>query len=181
MFSDQIDIEDSMQLVVNYESGARMSYSLNAFMPWEGYIISFNGSKGRLEQKCQETVYVSGDGSVPGELISEGTTLKVYPHFAPPYSLDIWTGEGGHGGGDDRLLDDLFNPSPEPDPYLRAADFRGGAYSILVGVAANKSMATGQPVRISDLVTGIPKPDYPPMPTGEQPLSMGEITKNAWV
>ena len=57
----------------------KMSYSLNAFMPWEGYIVAFNGTKGRLEHKCEETVYINGDGTVPGELQAEGTTIRIYP------------------------------------------------------------------------------------------------------
>ncbi len=55
VFSDKIDIEDSMNLVVDYANGVKMSYSLNTFMPWEGYVVSFNGTKGRLEHKCEET------------------------------------------------------------------------------------------------------------------------------
>ncbi|NLX43782.1 MAG: Gfo/Idh/MocA family oxidoreductase, partial [Chloroflexi bacterium] len=66
VFSPDIDIEDSMALTVTYANGVRMSYSLNAYMPWEGYTVAFNGSKGRLEHTCQETVYISGDGTVPG-------------------------------------------------------------------------------------------------------------------
>jgi predicted dehydrogenase len=180
VFSDKIDIEDTMELAVQYDNGVRMSYSLNAFMPWEGYNIAFNGSKGRLEQKCQETVYISGDGSIPGELIPEGTTLKVFPHFGAPYALEVWKGEGGHGGGDERLLDDLFHPNPPADKYLHAADYRAGAYSILVGVAANQSIKTGQPVRISALVPDLPHPDYPPMPSPDAPLPMGKRTARHW-
>ena len=174
VFSDQIDIEDSMQVLVAYRSGARMSYSLNAFMPWEGYVVTFNGSKGRLEHKCEETVYVSGDGSVPGALKEEGTTIKVYPHFEPAYSLPIWEAEGGHGGGDAPLLADVFNPTPPVDKYKRAADQRSGAYSILTGVAANRSMATGQMVRVDELVQGIGMPDYPAMPSPEEALPLGD-------
>jgi len=172
VFSDQIDIEDSMQLVVGYENGVRMAYSLNAFMPWEGYIISFNGAKGRLEQKCMETVYISGDGSVPGELLVEGTTLKVFPHFGSPYALEIWKAEGGHGGGDVRLLDDLFSPNPPEDKYMHAADHWSGAYSILTGIAANKSIRTGKAVRIDELVTGLQLPKMPPMPSPDEPIPM---------
>jgi predicted dehydrogenase len=152
VFSEQIDIEDSMNLVVNYASGAIMSYSLNTFSPWEGYIVSFNGSRGRLEHKCMESVYISGDGSVPGALQSDGTTIRIYPHFQPAYEVDIWEAAGGHGGGDALLLQDIFEPQPAPDPYHRAADHRAGAYSILTGIAANQSMATGQPVRVRDLL-----------------------------
>ena len=39
-------------------------------------------------------------------------------------------------------------------------------------VAANNSMATGQPVRIADLVANIDRPDYPAMPSPDEPLPM---------
>jgi len=155
VFSDDIDIEDSMNVVVNYATGTTMTYSLNAYMPWEGYIVYFNGTKGRLEHKCQETVYISGDGSVPGALKKDGTTIHIYPHFEPAYAVDVWTGAGGHGGGDKLLLDALFNPEPVEDQYNRTADHHAGAYSILTGIAANQSMATSQLVNITDLVTGL--------------------------
>jgi predicted dehydrogenase len=155
VFSAEIDIEDSVGMLVEYRNGVKMTYSLNAFSPWEGYIISFNGSQGRLEHHCQESVYVSGDGSVPGALKPQGTTIHVYPHFAPAYSIDIWQASGGHGGGDGPLLEDIFNSSAQPDPYGRRADQRAGAYSILTGIAANHSLLSGQPVRIADLVTGL--------------------------
>lgn len=161
VFSPSIDIEDAMNVIVKYASGATMSYALNAFLPWEGYMVSFNGTKGRLEHKCMETVYINSDGSVPGELIDTGTTIGIFPHFAPAYTVKAWKGEGGHGGGDDLLLDDLFNPKPRKDKYMRAADQRAGAYSILTGVAANKSMESGKRVTISSLVPNIPLPDYP--------------------
>jgi hypothetical protein len=60
--------------------------------------------------------------------------------------------EGGHGGGDRRLLHDLFVGS-ERDPLDRAADWLAGARALLVGLAANRSFATGQPVRLDDLLT----------------------------
>ncbi len=86
--------------------------------------------------------------------------------------MEVWKGEGGHGGGDKLLLDDLFHPNPPKDKYLRAADQRGGAYSILTGIAANISIRTGKPVVIEKLVKGIGMPDYPPMPGPDEPLPM---------
>ena len=83
VFSELIDIEDNMNLVVNYQNGVKMSYSLNAFMPWEGYIVSLNGTKGRIEHKTIETSYINADGSVPGQTIERGTTITVIPHFSP--------------------------------------------------------------------------------------------------
>lgn len=170
VFSSLIDIEDTMHLNVRYQSGAFMSYSLHAFMPWEGYVITFNGTKGRLEHTCQETVYISGDGTVPGALKPEGTWIRIYPHFEPAYEVDVWQGEGGHGGGDILLLDDLFHPNPPKDKYKRAADQRAGAYSILTGIAANHSIATGKDVLIDDLVKNIGIPDYTPMPSPDEAM-----------
>ena len=179
VFSGQIDIEDSMQLVVRYASGAAMSYSLNAFMPWEGHTVTFNGSRGRIEHKCEETVYINGDGSIPGELVAEGTTIKVFPHWQPAYSVDVWTAEGGHGGGDGLLLEDIFRPDPAGDHYKRAADQRAGAWSILTGIAANRSMEAGRPIRIGELCHDVGLPDYPAMPSPAEPIPMARPTVRA--
>jgi len=164
VFSEEIDIEDTMHLVVRYRNGVTMSYSLHAFMPWEGYIVSFNGMKGRLEHIAQETVYISGDGTTPGQLKPGETRIRILPHFRAPYEVDIWTSEGGHGGADPVMLGVLFDPTTGPDKYLRAADQRAGAWSIMTGITANRSMEWGRPVRIDELVHGLELPDYPPMP-----------------
>jgi len=170
VFSDQIDIEDSMNVLVGYDSGAKLAYSLNAFSPWEGFLVCSNGTKGRLERKEVESTYVSGDGRTPHVVAQDQSYTRIYPHFRSPYSVEEWTGEGGHGGGDPLLLDDIFNPHPRPDQYLRAADQRSGAYSILTGVAANHSMASGEPVAIGELVQDIGYPDYPPMLSPQESL-----------
>jgi len=165
VFSDQIDIEDSMNLTVRYAGGEFMSYSLNAFCPKEGYEIRFNGTRGRLEHTTLETSYVSGqEGSKVHETIRRGSSIWVFPHFGDPYRVEIWTGTGGHGGGDNPLLEDLFGVDPPEDKYMRAADYVEGAWSILTGISANRSMATGAPVKVDDLVTGLAEPDFPEMP-----------------
>jgi hypothetical protein len=70
------------------------------------------------------------------------------------------------------MLDDLFLPEKPTDKYLRAADQRSGAYSILTGVAANHSFISGKAVAIADLVPQIPLPDYPAMPSHTAPVPM---------
>ena len=109
-------------------------------------------------------MYVSGDGSVPGETIPQGTKIRVYPHFRNARDVKVNVVKGGHGGGDVRLHADLFASRKRSDRYLRAAGVASGAMSILTGIAANQSMRTGKIVRIADLVPGLPRPDYPPMP-----------------
>ncbi len=167
-----IDIEDTMNVLVRYNTGVTMSYSLNAFNAWEGYLISFNGTKGRLEHKEEESVKVSTDGSLPLAVKREGTYIRIYPMRAPAYEVEVWKAKGGHGGGDVVMLDDLFLLEKPADKYLRASDQRGGAYSILTGIAANHSFRSGKAVEISDLVPRIPLPDYPAMPGHEAPVPM---------
>ena len=75
-------------------------------------------------------------------------------------------------GGDVVMLKDIFAPAAEPDKFLRRADQRAGAYSILTGIAANQSMATSQLVTIDSLVQDIGRPDYPPMPSPQSPLPL---------
>jgi hypothetical protein len=70
-------------------------------------------------------------------------------------SLAAWRsgqGKGGHGGGDPPLLRDLFDPEAPHDPLGRKANHIDGTYSILIGVAAAKSIDTGRAIRIDDLV-----------------------------
>jgi hypothetical protein len=164
VFRPEIDIEDTMNVLVKYDTGTTLCYSVNAFNAWEGYVICFNGTKGRLEHKSEESVYLIGDGSVPGALKPDGTTIKIYPLREPAYGVDVWTGEGGHGGGDDVMLADIFGAEKKSDKYMRAADHRSGAYGCLIGIAANICFKNGQPVSIADLAPGLGYPDYPAMP-----------------
>ncbi|MGV2805396.1 gfo/Idh/MocA family oxidoreductase, partial [Clostridium perfringens] len=55
------------------------------------------------------------------------------------------------GGGDPVLLNELFG-EPVEEPYAGAANPLEGARSILTGIAANRAIATGMPVRINNLV-----------------------------
>jgi hypothetical protein len=140
-----------MGVLVRYNRGAILSYSLNTYLPWEGFNVVFNGSKGRLELKLIEKSYINGED----DMMHYGTThqvdMWVYPMFNPGYKVDIIRGEGGHGGGDPVLLNDIFGV-PEPDPFNRAASHVDGAMSILTGIAANKSIASGMPIDIASLL-----------------------------
>ena len=154
-----------MNLAVRYSCGTVMSYSLNAFCPKEGYVVSFNGTRGRLEHTTLETSYVSGESdSKVHETVKQGSSTWVFPHFAEPYQVELWTGKGGHGGGDSPLLDSIFSPEKREDPLKREAGFMSGAWSILTGVGANRSIQTGRPVHIPSLVKGLQIPDYADMP-----------------
>ena len=151
VFGDGISIEDTMNVLVKYENGAQMSYSLNAYSPKEGFRVTFTGTKGRMEVDVSETIYVNAGGDSAKEGATKEKSITVFPQFAAPYKVEIPEAEGGHGGGDPILLNDLFG-TPEYDEFHRAASHVDGAMSILTGIAANKSIATGLPVNIKGLV-----------------------------
>ena len=54
VFKNDIDIWDTMSASIRYSNNVLMSYSLNTFMPIEGYHLAFNGTKGRLEVRDYE-------------------------------------------------------------------------------------------------------------------------------
>ncbi len=158
VFGHYISIEDDMAVLVRYKNGAVMSYHLTAYSPWEGYRVMFNGTKGRLELEVIEQPYVSG---AVGEArkqedmsatIGEPLRLLLRPHWDKPVKVSIeQKSMEGHGGGDERMLYDIF-VGDKKDPLERAADHRSGARSILTGIAANKSFQTGLPVNVDELL-----------------------------
>lgn len=152
VFSDGISIEDTMNVMVRYRSGAVMTYSLTAYAPWEGFRVNFNGTKGRLEMEIVENSYVNsgGEQGMEGSLDSKKILLR--PLFEKPVEIDIEDGAGGHGGGDPVLLNDIFGTRVE-DKRNRAASHLDGALSILTGIAANKSINTGKPVNVDELLS----------------------------
>jgi hypothetical protein len=77
------------------------------------------------------------------------------------------------------MLKTLFAPDGSTDPYKRGADQRAGAWSILTGIAANQSMARGQAIPIEELVHGLEEPDYPPMPSGSEPIDAKRLKQSA--
>lgn len=162
VFRDSIDIEDTMSALVKYRGGVVLNYSLNAFCPYEGIKVNFNGDRGRLEytELHREPILdKQGNGADEAE---EGrvTILRVLPLFGSGYEVKIPPAPGGHGGADPLLQEQIFSASPPPDPLGRGAGPEQGAASILVGIAANRSITSGQPVRIADLVDLKPSARY---------------------
>lgn len=151
VFGDGINIEDTMGVIVKYQSGAMLTYNLVAYSPLEGFRVCFNGSKGRLEVNVIEKSYVNGGGDRNLEGAVDDIDITVHPLFGESYKVQIDQGQGGHGGGDPVLLNDLFG-QPAPDRFNRAASHIDGAMSILTGIAANQSIRTGQAVQVKELV-----------------------------
>ena len=155
VFGDGISIEDTMNLLVRYRNGAVMTYSLTAYAPWEGFRVSFNGTGGRLEVEIVENSYVNSGGEQAEEGALERRSIVLRRLFEKPREIEIDEGEeshGAHGGGDEVLLNDLFGEESGTDEYMRAASHVDGAASILTGIAANRSIATGRVVYVDDIL-----------------------------
>ncbi len=153
VFGDNITIEDTMSVMVRYRTGTVMNYSLNAYLPREGFSVAFNGTKGRIEYTEAHSTHIIVGQSVEemADQISWESRCVVLPMFKTPYEVEIPSAEGGHGGGDPLLQEQIFSPNPPDDPYHRSAEHGQGAASILIGIAANESFKTGRPVEVADL------------------------------
>lgn len=160
VFGDGISIEDTVSLVVRYRNKATMTYSLVAYASWEGFRLAINGSKGRLEVNMIEgspirdvpVVDVPGGAELEEDPRRKLPRILFQPHFRKPIAIEYEAAKGGHGGGDARLLRDLFIGGQQ-DPLRRAAGYIDGVHSIMTGIAGNESMKTGRPVLIDDLIT----------------------------
>lgn len=155
VFGEPITIEDTMCVTARYRNGVLLSYCLIAYSPWEGLRLAITGTKGRIEMDIAENInHLQGDGEARLNASKgpfKSARIRAYPMFGVPYDVDVPVGDGGHGGADPVLLEQLFSPNPPEDPYRRAASHIDGAAAILVGIAANESMQTGRMVVVDDL------------------------------
>ncbi|WP_265520424.1 Gfo/Idh/MocA family protein [Oerskovia flava] len=169
VFDEGIGLEDTLAVLVEYERGAVLTYSLVAHAPYEGYRVVVTGTRGRAELEVVERGSVAfGDDGVavldptatPGAWDGDtvrpyGERLVVQKHWERAVDRPIPEGVGGHGGGDVFLLADVFDGPAAHDPLGRAAGYRDGIRASAVGYAANRSLTTGLPVTVADLDLGV--------------------------
>jgi predicted dehydrogenase len=147
VFDEDITIEDTMQVHALYANGATLNYTLAAYSPWEGLEIKFHGTKGELLHRHVEVHGVFG-GKQSKSHGSETMTTILHVAGQEPQGLQVWAGEGDHGGADPVMLSHLFDPSVTGDRYGRGSSHIDGAWSILTGIAANASIETGEMIHI---------------------------------
>ncbi len=151
VFADDITIEDTMQVQVKYANDVFLNYTLCAYSPWEGLEIKFHGTKGELTHRHVEVHGVFG--GVRDKSADENMTTVLHVNGQRPQQIDVWAGDGDHGGADPVMLGYLFDPEGmEPDRYNRASSHREGAWSILTGIAANAAIASGQTVDVDKML-----------------------------
>jgi predicted dehydrogenase len=160
VFREDIDIEDSMSLLIKYRRGEMVTYSLNAYCPAEGFRASISGDAGRIEYVENHSSHIiTGDPEIKAEREAYSTRLQVQKLFSEPVVVEVPAAEGGHGGGDPLIQEQMFSACPPFDPLNRSAGHEQGAASLLIGAAGNLSIATGRPVVINDLLPLKPTAD----------------------
>ena len=149
VFREKIDIFDKHAAVVKYMNGAILNYSLTGDTDYDGYWLAFNGTKGRLEARIE---------GYPSKSFAEMTFTPVdrYTNEKPKIFRTEYA-QGGHWGGDPIMLDKLFKDPSKPDPLHQQATLRDGVMSILIGIAARKSIAEGKPIDIKGLTSLDPR------------------------
>jgi predicted dehydrogenase len=142
VYRRDINVWDTMTMNVRYHTGVLMSFSLNAFMPYEGFRIGFNGTKGRLDAR----VYHAQPW--PVDVLAE---IRVTPLFKPSRTLTVPKGGASHWGSDERLHESIFR-GPVPDPLHQRITVREAALECLLPIAARRSVEQQRPVFIEELV-----------------------------
>ena len=168
VWSNEIDIWDKMSAQIKYANGVTVNYSLTTYSPYEGWQIAFNGMKGRIETwedipymqktlddqaKRHAAEMSNADDAIAGEV----REIIAWDNFATNY--EVYTTpkiRGGHGGGDIRMQRRIFVDTND-NPHHVMAGTREGAMSILIGIAARKSIEEKRPVKITELTDLVPK------------------------
>ncbi|MEI8309969.1 MAG: Gfo/Idh/MocA family oxidoreductase [Verrucomicrobiota bacterium] len=149
IYDDAIEIEDAYSAVVRYRSGATMAYSCNFCTPWEGYVLAFNGTKGRVEIVHRSDPDPTGK-TTPA---ADAGLITFYPLFGGKQLIEIPAVAGGHGGADFAIQNDLFGSVAQESQELKlVADSQAGAYAIAMGEAVWKSIASGRPMNIAKML-----------------------------
>ena len=148
VWKEDIDIFDKMAVQIRYANKVQVSYSLTTYSPYEGYRIAFNGTKGRIDFWMHERQ------PWPMESVDE---VQVTDSFGKMETLRYPRVDGDHYGGDPLMKDKIFKDPAMPDPLHQAASVREGAMSVLIGVAARRSIDSGKAVRIAELTDLVPQ------------------------
>jgi len=152
VWKEDIDIFDKMAVQIRYANKVQVSYSLTTYSPYEGYRIAFNGTKGRIDFWMHERQ------PWPMENFDE---IHITDNFGKAEFMKLPRIEEDHYGGDPLMRDKIFRNPSAPDPFKQAASVRDGAMSVLIGVAARKSIDSGRTIRIADLTDIVPQAKRP--------------------
>lgn len=143
VWREDTNIYDTMTVIVRYENKASLTYTMDAFLPFEGEEIMLNGTKGRIDWSSYEGAGYRNEAMRLTRTFGKSELVTEMPKSR----------RGGHGGADPSLHDLLFRHRDAPDPLGLSAGTRAGVYASLIGIGAYRSIDRGgQPIKLRDLV-----------------------------
>ncbi len=141
VWDPQINIEDRVVVIGEYDNGVKLNYTLSAFNSREGHSCVVIGDRGRLEVG--------------------GKHIHVYPMHKPEHhTIEMLPAKGGHGGADVALLRSII--LEEDSVQGQRADGHVGRHAVLVGSMANKALEEERIVLASEF--GTPPVSPAPVP-----------------
>lgn len=171
LWREEIDIYDKMAVQIKYANNVSASYSLTTYSPYEGWRIAFNGINGRLDS-WEDIAWRQKEKANQAELHGQEMNQQEKRNAARYDEIMVmknWKDHelvkvphsGAGRGGDSRLQDKIFKSPDMPDPLYHSAGSRDGAFSILIGIAARKSIEEKRAVRIEELTDLVPMAKRP--------------------
>lgn len=142
IFDSEINIEDTYTTSTRYDQGAILSYTLNFSLPYEGFRFAVNGTGGRIETE-----------GIHGSYNTPDPHIRYMPLFGPCQDIRIVKKEGGHGGADPILLEELLLGEDPKKGYRSLADAEDGALAVAQGEAVWRSIKENRPILLSDLLS----------------------------
>ncbi len=150
VFRPDIDIYDTMSVLIGYARGAQINYSLNVANPYEGFVLNLVGREGRLEA---HVVFgqTRPEGMAPVQqirIISGRRRGEVVLRIEDqPVATEV------HDGADGPMMRHLLLGEKMDMALGQQAGALEGAFSALIGIGANESIKTNALVSIPDVRT----------------------------
>ncbi len=132
VYSKECDVPDNSLVIVDYDNGARLSYMECHFTPEYTREFTFVGDKGKL------TAFYDNE---------QNFKIMVWKrHEAEPVYYYPEKQTGGHGGGDDAIIEKFSEYVLNGKTGMYG--IKGARDSAAIAIAAAKSEASGMPVMI---------------------------------
>lgn len=156
VFDERIDIEDHMEVLYDYENGVEVVYSLTAFASLESFRLEIEGTEGRLVyEDIMPTDWTPGNRVVPGLESFESRRMTLYSFQSGVREIPAADWPPHWETDRSSLLPELFGRPLRAPLTDRQASLEDGAWAVLVGAAANLSMAEdSRPVDVRALLEG---------------------------
>ena len=135
VYASDCDVPDNAQVLIDYASGARITYLECHFTPEYTREFMFIGDRGKLEAFYNN---------------EQDFRIKLWKrHEAEPRYIYPPKSDGGHGGGDSGIVRDFMACIERGVPCMRGV--RGARDSAAIAIAAEESERTGLPVLIPEV------------------------------